>query len=196
MRKHTFKEKLLSVKLSVLTIFSAGTAALTAAYNLPETVAYGLSPQDSKLLKAEEKMMIGMAKEAFKSVPFFGVFADSFDSILDLTGAFGGSGSAGGVSKEDLEALRKHLDDELTEIKKQISKLGDELLNEVGKEMYTMNIGDLVDDMYTAAIRDSSRIHTHLNDTKLTDNEKAVEIAALIGRSSEWGNTGHKIATL
>lgn len=197
MRKHTFKKKLLSVLLSILTIFSAGTAALTTAYNLPETVVYAadsLTPQESKLLKAEEKMIMGMAKTVFKDIPFFGNLVDGFDSILDLTGAFGSGSGGESISKEDLKELREHLDTELEKINQQIISMGDQLLNELGNEMYTMKIGDVIDDMYGTAVRDAERINTHLSDDSLTENEKLVEIAALIGRSNTWSSSEHKIS--
>ena len=197
MRKHTFKKKLLSVTLSALTAFSAGTVALTTAYNLPATVVYAadsLTPQESKLLKAEEKMIMGMAKEVFKDIPFFGNLVDGFDSILDLTDAFGSGGGGESISKEDLKELREHLDEELEKINLQIASLGDQLLNELGNEMYTMKIGDVIDDMYSTAVRDAERINTHLSDDSLTENEKLVEIAALIGRSNTWTSSEHKIA--
>ena len=120
MKKQPFSKKLLSVTLSALTAFSAGSAAMTTAfYSAPAVyAASSLSSQDSKLLKAEEKMIMGMAKTVFKDIPFFGNFLDGIDSILDLTGAFGSSGGGGkSVSTEDLEELREHLDEELTEIK-------------------------------------------------------------------------------
>ena len=197
MRKHTFKKKLLSVTLSALTAVSAGTVALTTAYNLPATVVYAadsLTPQESKLLKAEEKMIMGMAKEVFKDIPFFGNLVDGFDSILDLTDAFGSGSGGESISKEDLKELREHLDTELEKINQQIISMGDQLLNELGNEMYTMKIGDVIDDMYGTAVRDAERINTHLSDDSLTENEKLVEIAALIGRSNTWSSSEHKIS--
>ena len=195
--KQTFKKKLISLTLSALTAFSAGSAALTTAYNLPATVVYAadsLTPQESKLLKAEEKMIMGMAKTVFKDIPFFGNLVDGFDSILDLTDAFGSGSGGESISKEDLKELREHLDTELEKINQQIISMGDQLLNELGNEMYTMKIGDVIDDMYGTAVRDAERINTHLSDDSLTENEKLVEIAALIGRSNTWSSSEHKIS--
>ena len=72
MKKHNFSKKLISLTLSALTAFSAGSAAITTAfYSAPAVYAAdGLSPQESKLLKAEEKMIMGMAKTVFKDIPW------------------------------------------------------------------------------------------------------------------------------
>jgi|GEM_PF-7057594 len=197
MIKQDFKKKLLSAALSALTAFSAGSAALTTAIYTSAPVVYAaesLTPQESKLLKAEEKMIMGMAKTVFNNIPFFGNLVDGFDSILELTDAFGSGSGDGSISKEDLKELREHLDTELEKINQQITSMGDTLLNELGNEMYTMKIGDVVDDMYNTAIRDAERINTHLSDDSLTENEKLVEIAALIGRSNTWSNSDHKLS--
>ena len=147
MIKQDFKKKLLSAALSALTAFSSGSAALTTAIYTSAPVVYAaesLTPQESKLLKAEEKMIMGMAKTVFNNIPFFGNLVDGFDSILELTDAFGSGSGDGSISKEDLKELREHLDTELEKINQQITSMGDTLLNELGNEMYTMKIGDVV----------------------------------------------------
>ena len=190
MKKHTFSKKLLSVTLSALTAFSAGSAAITTAfYSAPAVYAAdGLSPQDSKLLKAEEKMIMGMAKTVFKDIPFFGVFLDGIDSILDLTGAFGSSGSGGkSVSIEDLEELRNHLDKELTEIKSEISRLGADLTSEIGMSFYAGNLGKELIDLHTTSSMNASNIKRYKNSSDYkTENDKLVMVASLIGNTNDW----------
>ena len=193
MTKHTLTKKLLSVTLSALTAFSSGAAAMTTAfYSAPAVYAAGdsLSPQDTKILKAEEKMMMGMAKEAFKSIPFFGVFADSLDSILDLTGAFGGGGSGGsGVSREDLDKLREHLDEELNHIKADIARLGVDLKNEINMTFYAGNLGQELVDMHTTSSLNADNIARYKNSADYpTENDRLVMVASLIGNTNDWSN--------
>ena len=193
MTKHTLTKKLLSVTLSALTAFSSGAAAMTTAfYSAPAVYAAGdsLSPQDSKLLKAEEKMMIGVAKEVFKSIPFFSVFTDSLDSILDLTGAFGGGGSGGsGVSREDLDKLREHLDEELNHIKADIARLGVDLKNEINMTFYAGNLGQELVDMHTTSSLNADNIARYKNSADYpTENDRLVMVASLIGNTNDWSN--------
>ena len=192
MKKHNFSKKLISLTLSALTAFSAGSAAITTAfYSAPAVYAAdGLSPQDSKLLKAEEKMIMGMAKTVFKDIPFFGVFLDGIDSILDLTGAFGSSGSGGkSVSIEDLEELRNHLDKELTEIKSEISRLGADLTSEIGMSFYAGNLGKELVDLHTTSSMNASNIKRYKNSSDYkTENDKLVMVASLIGNTNDWSN--------
>jgi len=192
MKKHTFSKKLLSVALSALTAFSAGSAAMTTAFYSAPVVyaASGLSSQDSKLLKAEEKMIMGMAKTVFKDVPFFGNFLDGIDSILDLTGAFGSSGGGGkSVSTEDLEELRNHLDEELTEIKSEISRLGADLTSEIGMSFYAGNLGQELIDLHTTSSLNASNIARYKKSSDYkTENDKLVMVASLIGNTNDWSN--------
>lgn len=192
MKKHTFSKKLLSVTLSALTAFSAGSAAMTTAFYSAPVVyaASGLSSQDSKLLKAEEKMIMGMAKTVFKDVPFFGNFLDGIDSILDLTGAFGSSGGGGkSVSTEDLEELRNHLDEELTEIKSEISRLGADLTSEIGMSFYAGNLGQELIDLHTTSSLNASNIKRYKKSSDYkTENDKLVMVASLIGNTNDWSN--------
>ncbi len=192
MKKHNFSKKLISLTLSALTAFSAGSAAITTAfYSAPAVYAAGgLSSQDSKLLKAEEKMIMGMAKTVFKDIPFFGVFLDGIDSILDLTGAFGSSGSGGkSVSIEDLEELRNHLDEELTEIKSEISRLGADLTSEIGMSFYAGNLGQELIDLHTTSSLNASNIKRYKNSSDYkTENDKLVMVASLIGNTNDWSN--------
>ena len=192
MKKHTFSKKLISVTLSALTAFSAGSAAMTTAfYSAPAVYAAGsLSSQDSKLLKAEEKMIMGMAKTVFKDIPFFGNFLDGIDSILDLTGAFGSSGGGGkSVSTEDLEELREHLDEELTEIKAEISRLGADLTSEIGMSFYAGNLGQELIDLHTTSSLNASNIARYKKSSDYkTENDKLVMVASLIGNTNDWSN--------
>ena len=192
MKKHNFSKKLISLTLSALTVFSAGSAAITTAlYSAPAVYAAGsLSSQDSKILKAEEKMIMGMAKTVFKDIPFFGNFLDGIDSILDLTGAFGSSGGGGkSVSTEDLEELREHLDEELTEIKAEISRLGADLTSEIGMSFYAGNLGQELIDLHTTSSLNASNIKRYKNSSDYkTENDKLVMVASLIGNTNDWSN--------
>lgn len=192
MKKHNFSKKLISLTLSALTVFSAGSAAITTAlYSAPAVYAAGsLSSQDSKILKAEEKMIMGMAKTVFKDIPFFGNFLDGIDSILDLTGAFGSSGGGGkSVSTEDLEELRQHLDEELTEIKAEISRLGADLTSEIGMSFYAGNLGQELIDLHTTSSLNASNIKRYKNSSDYkTENDKLVMVASLIGNTNDWSN--------
>lgn len=76
------------------TAFSAGGTALTTALcSAPAVYANGLSSQDSTLLKKEKDLMMSVAKDVFGKVPGFGYFTFAFDTILDLTDAYGTGGS-------------------------------------------------------------------------------------------------------
>ncbi len=193
MRKISLKKKLISIALSALTAFSAGSVALTAAYDISAPIVFAagnsLSPQDSKILKAEEKMVMGMARAVFKDIPFFGNLIDGFESILDLTDAFGDGESSGGVSSKDLQELRDHLDEELNEIKSEIARLGADLTNEIGMSFYAGNLGQELIDLHTTSSLNAKNISRYKTSSDYaTENDKLVMVASLIGNTSDWSN--------
>lgn len=174
------------------TAFSAGGTALTTALcSAPAVYASGLSSQDSTLLKKEKDLMMSVAKDVFGKVPGFGYFTFAFDTILDLTDAFGTGGSdSDGISSEDLQELREHLDEELNEIKAEMARLGIDLTNEIKMTFYAGNLGLELLDMHTTASMNASNIVRYKNSPDYpTENDKLVMVASLIGNTNDWGNT-------
>ncbi len=183
---------MISIALSALTAFSAGGTALTTAlYSAPTVYASGLSSQDSKLLKKEKDLMMSVAKDVFGKVQGFGYFTFAFDTILDMTDAFGTGGSGSdGISREDLEELREHLDEELNELKTDIARLGVDLTNEIKMTYCAGNLGQELLDMHITASINASNIARYKSSSDYpTENDKLVMVASLIGSTGEWGNT-------
>lgn len=124
--------------------------------------------------------MMSVAKDVFGKVPGFGYFTFAFDTILDLTDAFGTGGGSDGISSEDLQELREHLDEELNEIKAEMARLGVDLTNEIKMTFYAGNLGQELVDMHTTASMNASNIARYKSSSDYpTENDKLVMVASL-----------------
>ena len=191
MRKHSLKKKLISIALSALTAFSSGTVALTTALGTASPVVYAsgeLTGQDKKMLKAEEKMIFTVAKDALKPFcPWIGYVTESLDMFLGLTGFLdGGKGEGNGISKEDLEELRNEINEQLTDIKKQIAATGEYVTEEFNNTLISNSFGKGLDTLHSSVDTIARQIESIKRNKNLTENEKLVEIASKIGSSSDW----------
>ena len=198
MPKNKLKKKLISIALSALTALSSGTVAMTTALITASPVVYAsgeLTNQDKKLLKAEEKMILTVAKDALKPFcPWIGYVTESIDMFLGLTGFLdGGGGEGGGISKEDLENLRSEINEQLTDIKKQIAATGEYVTEEFNNTLISNSFGKGLDTLHASVDTIARQIESTKRNKNLTENEKLVEIASKIGSSSEWAKSTDNI---
>lgn len=191
MNKKTFKKKFISIALSTLTAFSSGTVAMTTALCTATPVVYAadeLTGQDKKMLKAEEKMIFTVTKDALKPFcPWIGYVTESLDIFLGLTGVLDDGGNAGNsISKKDLSELRKEINSQLNDIKKQIAATGEYVTEEFNNTLISNSFGKGLDTLHASVDIIARQIESTNRNKNLTENEKLVEIASKIGGSSEW----------
>ena len=192
------KKTLISIALSALTAFSSGAVALTAALGTASPVVYasdGLTNQDKKMLKTEEKMIFSSVKLALgQSCPWIGLVTDSLDMFLGLTGFLDSGGSGGNdISKEDLEKLRTEINEQLSDIKMQIAATGEFVTEEFNNTIISNSFGKGLDTLHSSIDVIARQIESTRRNNKLNENEKLVEIASKIGSSSEWAKSTDNI---
>lgn len=190
--KTTIKRKVLALALASVTAASVGSVALQAN-------AAAWAPANSPYVYMEKLMKMGIKKGVSKladKIPVLGGFAEStINSILVNIGILD-EASAGismsdlmdGINsiKDDLKSMRNDLNKQIDELKQAIAKDNKKILEHITDQSFVGNLGSLLNDLHSSSKNAAAQIDTFLADSSLSAQDKEVEIAALIERSSDW----------
>ena len=87
---------------------------------------------------------------------------------------------------ENINRLREELVGMINNLDKKLDKKTSDVLNKIVDQSYIGGLGEELDSLHTSVTGIASQINTLNNDTSLTDEERNVEIAALIGNNTSW----------
>ena len=127
-------------------------------------------------------------------VPNGRAFLPVLKGALTLLGITGGGSGSTAVSTNELNQnimdMRREINDRLNELDNNMAHNTTTILNTIKNQSYVGGLGTELDNMHTSATSIASQIDTLNNDTSITNEERAVEIAALIGNNYEWTRSG------
>lgn len=175
MKKRMFKTRIIAGVLSLITVFSVGSLAVTSA-----SAASTKDPAGDVLYQAG----LGFIRQYF---PGGLAIAGGLDALV---GAFVGGPSMADISKQ-ISDLRDDMNKQFNELKAEIKNYTAEIENKITDQTIIANKGDDFDGLMTTLQLTNRQINSINADTTINDREKAVEIAALIGKNTDWTNSGN-----
>ena len=175
MKKRTLKIRIIATVLSVITIISVASAATVSAHatstgNVAGDAAYGAG-----MGIIRQYVPGGQAIVGFLDV-IFGSLTNNGPSLSDIN--------------KNISDLRNEVSAQFAEVKKQMNKDKQEIEKKIVTQTNIANKGNNFDTLMTS-LKTTERQINNINNNALSgrglnDNEKAVEIAALIGRNDQW----------
>ena len=90
-----------------------------------------------------------------------------------------------------INELKDEMNKRFDEVEKLIRDSKTDILNEIKDTTYTNGFGRDLDELYQQINTLAANMADNYASTKLTDNEKAVENAFLMGNNADWGKTGN-----
>ena len=201
MRKNRLKTKLIAVSLSVVTAVSVGMASVTGA-NAVEF--HSEFPVADAVFNAEYQCGLGLISEF---VPGGQAIAGVVDSLLGSIIGKDKGPSLSDISK-DLNDFRKEVSNEFKQVKEELKGIQNRIA--ASEEAVRKDIeqqarlieqqitartviaakGAGFDELMTALMETDRQIRIISDDKTLSDQEKSVEIAMLIGRNDKWNSAG------
>ena len=175
MKKRNYKTRIIAGILSLITVFSVGSLAVTSA-----SAASTGDPTGDVLYQSG----LGFIRQYF---PGGQAIAGGLDALL---GAFVGGPSMADISKQ-ISELRDDMNKQFDELKGEIKNYTVEIENKITDQTIIANKGDDFDQLMTTLQLTDRQINSINADTTINDREKAVEIAALIGKNTDWTNSGN-----
>ena len=171
MKKNNIKTRIIATVLSVITVFSVGTIAITSANaasigNAGGAAAYGAG--------------MGIIRQY---VPGGQAIAGLLDPIL---GSLINDGPSLSDVNNNIDKLRSEVTAQFNDIKKQMKDDKQQIEAKIVNQTVIATKGNSFDALMTSMKDTADQINTLRNDPKLNQNETAVEIAALIGRNDAW----------
>lgn len=111
------------------------------------------------------------------------------------------SGGSGGVEQglqqisADISSLRSHIDEEFEKVKTQIDSVEESLEAAIVNQSVIGSAGQTFDDLYTDLKMTAESIEDILDepDDVMSPEEKAVYMASLIGKASDWNRKGNLV---
>ncbi|MBR5090625.1 MAG: hypothetical protein IK093_14435 [Ruminiclostridium sp.] len=138
-------------------------------------------------------------------VPHGRILAPLLNEFGKLLGIGANDGpSIGDVSKQisqlsnDIKDFREHMDKELQDLKKTMSAEIRTALDDVKTKIFMQGVGTGLDALHTQISKPGTGIADQIdsfNEGNLTEQEKMIEMASLIGCNDQWGNTSMPMAT-
>ena len=201
MRKNCLKTKLIALSLSVVTAVSVGMTAVTSA-NAVEF--HSEFPVADAVLNAEYQCGLGLIRQF---VPGGQAIAGVVDSLLGSIIGKDKGPSLSDISK-DLNDFRKEVSKEFKKVKEELKGIQNRIA--ASEEAVRKDIeqqarlieqqitartviaakGAGFDELMTALMETDRQIRIISDDKTLSDQEKSVEIAMLIGRNDKWNSAG------
>lgn len=202
MKNKSLKAKIVAVSLSVITACSVGMMAITP---VSATVDDDLVTASKVIWNTEYQCGMGLLRQY---VPGGQAIAGVIDSLV---GAITGKDSGPTLSdiskdlndfREDVSRQFDQVKEELKNIQKQIISIGKEIEKDIEQQTRRIeqqfinqtvlaNKGSTFDGLMTMLRETDRQISAITNDDTLTEQEKAVEIAMLIGRNDKWNSTNN-----
>ena len=94
---------------------------------------------------------------------------------------------------EAIDELRQDIEFRLTRIDKEIERLGKDILNVIKTEIYVHGLGNDLDSLNGQIKKVVATYESNTNSKVLTEKEKLVENAYLIGNNANWLTTGNVV---
>lgn len=159
---------------------ASGNAVVTQlGSNLPAVPAFAAanSAIDQKALATTWKTGFAVFTNFVPAAKVFEpILSPLFDTLPDALQAI----------NDNINKLREEMNERLNDLEKGLSQSTKVVLNRIKNQAFVSGLGSELDKLHTSVEGIARQIDTIQDDEKLTDNEKAVEIAAMIGKSSEW----------
>ncbi len=170
-RKTTIKNRIIATALSAIMIVSATTAAAvsTSAATLksvPGDMIYQAGLGVIRAYLPGGPVIVGPLDTLVKS------FSDSGPSLSDISA--------------EISALRDEIYEQFSDIKDQMKDYTEQIENKIVDQTVIAGKGTGFDKLMTGLEETDRQIRAINGDTTLNDKEKAVEIASLIGKNTEW----------
>ncbi len=172
MTKKMLRTRVIATVLSIIMILSAVTAATVSASAAAST---GSLPGDMAYQAG-----LGVIRQY---VPGGQLIVGALDTLI---GSFTNDGPSLSDISSDIADLRKDIKSEFTSIKNQMKDYTDQIENKIVDQTVIASKGTGFDKLMTALEESDRQIAAINADTTLNDKEKAVEIASLIGKNTEW----------
>ena len=141
---------------------------------------------------------IWAGKKAFeKYVPFGEQLSPYLDNLLVWAGLQEADNTPSMADiNQNITEMRAELNKKLDDLEANLDQSTTEILNKIKNQSFLDGFGTELDDMHTATRIVASQIKTISEDPTLTEEERTVEIAALIGKNTEWSDTGKLVYRL
>lgn len=176
MKKTTIKTRVIAGVLSAITAFSVGTMAIGSA----SAASTGDVAGDAAYAAG-----IGVIRQY---VPGGQAIAGALDSIIN---SFTQKGPSLSDISNDINNLRSEISTQFTDIKKQMKDYTEAIENKIVDQTVIAGKGVGFDKLLTELQATDRQINSINKDSSINDKEKAVEIACLIGKNSEWNKTSN-----
>lgn len=176
MKKRTLKIRIIATVLSVVTIFSVTTASTVSAAaastgDVAGDVAYAAG--------------IGIIRQY---APGGQAIAGVLDTIIN---SFTQQGPSLSDISNDISALRGEISTQFADIKNQMKDYSEAIENKIVDQTVIAGKGVGFDKLMTELQATDRQINSINHDSSINDKEKAVEIACLIGKNSDWNKTSN-----
>ncbi len=197
MKTKNLKTKIIALSMSVITACSVGMMAVTPAS--AASIHTGDSDFDA-IYNSYYQGGMGIIRE-------FVPGGQAITGIIDsLVGSFTDQGPSLSDIREDLSDFRKDVSRQFDEIKEELKNIQEQLISsetairdDIEKQAHLIEQqvvaqtviagkGAGFDDLMTALKETDRQINDISNDNTLSDNEKAVQIAMLLGRNDKWNS--------
>ena len=174
-RTNRIKTKIIASVLSVVAIFSVASAA---------TVSASAASVEGIIEKASYK--VGLAAVS-SDVPGGNLISPALDAIFS---SFMDNGPSLNDISQDISAMRSEMNTQFNDIKRQMKDYNEAIENKIVDQTVISGKGIGLDQLMTG-LKNTERQIDSINGSSLNDNEKAVEIAALIGNNTQWNNSSN-----
>ena len=171
MKRTSVKTKVIALVLSVLIVFSAGSGTL---------ICRAAAPNASPIPEAAYEAALALIRQY---VPAGGAISAVIDKIVS---SYTDDGPTLADISAEIAQLRDDLHEQFDEVKEQMKEYTQEIEDMITDQTVIAGKGIGFDKLMTALQATNRQIDAINNDSTLNDNEKAVEIAALIGKNDEW----------
>ncbi len=177
------KRRVISSILSLVIVCSIATMAVStaSAADLPST---GDKTTDT-IIKTEYAIGTGLIRQY---VPGGQAIVGALDAIM---GGLSDKGPSLSDINDNINKLRAEISKEFSDIKNQMNNNKKEIENKIVDQTVIANKGSNFDTLMSSMKETASQIDTFIKDTSLNEKERAIEIAALIGRNDKWTNSSN-----
>ena len=176
MNKRTFKTRIIATVLAVVTIFSVTVATSVSAAAAPTGDVAG---------DAIYAAGIGIIRQY---APGGQAIAGALDTIIN---SFTQQGPSLSDISNDISKLRSDISTQFADVKKQMKDYSEAIENKIVDQTVIAGKGVGFDKLMTELQATDRQINSINHDSSINDKEKAVEIACLIGKNSEWNKTSN-----
>lgn len=184
MKKFNMKTKVIAVVLSIVLVFSACSAlSASAAQAKTEAMKADYVSNQPGVEEIPEKAYEAGMEIIKKFVPEGDTIAEVVNMIVE---SYQDEGPSLADISGQIADLRNEMSEQFEEIKEQMQQYAEEIENKIVDQTVIAGKGVGFDKLMTALQATDRQIKAISNDESLNENEKAVEVAALIGNNTEW----------